>query len=467
MREQRDRRLFRFFLLAVVILGCSSLVQAQTGLPTDPGDPTGQFGSAGPSDLLNGYFNASLNWVTAIKQLTDTLFWALAGIDFAWTCISLVLHHNELQPWLAGLIKKILTIGFFATLMQNGQAWTTDIVNFFINAGSTAGGRPVSGLSASGIMGDGVELAGRMLHGAASVANNTNTSPIGLLVGGIGNFAPSLILAIGALLIVFAFIMVSLHLVMAMVEAYVTVGAGYLFLGFGGSRWTVPYTQKYLGMVVSAGVRIMVLELVIGMGSTLIPRWQAVADAIAKTPDIFSGGTPGSLWSGVQSEFGLVASIGIFALLCWTIPKIAGNVASGSLSMSGGDVVEALSAATNAISSLATAASTVGASAGVSGAAAVAQVSQATAQKGSDLGSVSAAASGIGLGAAENVQTPYPPDTVSLNASTSDSHSHSVLPPDAGKAGSVFSSISKALKALPPTGGGMQGLPPEMSHGQE
>jgi hypothetical protein len=51
-------------------------------------------------------------------------------------------------------------------------------------------------------------------------------------------------------------------------------------------------------------------------------------------PDVLDGGIVASGWTGVQSEFGLIASIAIYALLCWTIPQIAANVASGGLSMS-------------------------------------------------------------------------------------------------------------------------------------
>ncbi len=383
-------------VLILVVFVCVPLLKAQ-GLPNGLPDNSGAFGSAGPSDLLNGYYAASTSWISLLQSTAQTLFWALAAIDLTWTCITLVLQHSELQPWMAGFIRKILTIGFFATLLQNGVTWTTDIVNFFINLGSTAGGRSVAQLSASQIMGNGVELAGKMLAGAASAASNTNTSPIGLLIGGVGSFAPTIILAIGSVIIMLAFVMIALHFVMAMVEAYVVVGAGYIFLGFGGSRWTVPYTEKYMGMVIAAGVRIMVLELVIGMGSTLLPQWKAIAIAISRVPDIFSGGTVGSTWSGVQAEFGLVSSILIFALLCWTIPQIAANVASGGLSMSGGDALNTASAAgTAAFAGASWASSSSPAYAG--SAEAVQQVAQAAAMRGAEIG-IAATTGGTGAGA--------------------------------------------------------------------
>lgn len=390
----RRRTLLTWFACAVVVF-CSVSILAQTGLPPGAPDAAGAFNGAGPSDLLNGYYASAANWVDSVKEAAWELFWALATIDFTWTCITLVLSQNELQGWFAGFIRKILSIGFFAALLGNGTEWVTAIVNFFINLGAHAGGRPVSELSASGIMGNGIELAGQMLHGAASVASNTNTSPIGLLVGGIGSFAPTIILALGAAVIVVAYILIALHFVMAMVEAYVVIGAGYIFLGFGGSRWTVPYTQKYLGMVVSAGVRIMVLELLIGMGSTLLPRWESTADAISKVPDIFSGSTIATSWSAVQAEFGLVASIIIYALLCWKIPQLAASVTSGGLSLSGGDALDTAFAAGTAAFAGASAAQSVGSHSSASQID-VAQIAQAAAIRTSEFGLSAAAITGTG-----------------------------------------------------------------------
>lgn len=296
-------------------------------------------------------------------------------------------------------------------------------------------------------MGAGVQLAGHMLKAAASTAAaGAISNPISLLVSGVGNLAPALILALGAFVIVAAYVIIALHFVMAMVEAYVVVGAGYIFLGFGGSRWTVPYTEKYMGMVVSAGVRIMVLELMIGLGKTLYTQWVATADAIATTPDILDGGTVASGWTGVQSEFGLIASIAIYALLCWTIPQIAANVASGGLSMSGGDALSSASAGAAGFAGASFGSNSSPSNAG--SAETVQQIAQAAAMRGAEIG-VAAATGGSGaaaMGATEAAGaagglsgseaaaaalTPEPPPLSGAEGGV-DSASTQVLPPDEG-----------------------------------
>jgi TrbL/VirB6 plasmid conjugal transfer protein len=35
------------------------------------------------------------------------------------------------------------------------------------------------------------------------------------------------------------------------------LSVGFIFLGFGGSRWTAPYTERYIGLAVSIGIKIV------------------------------------------------------------------------------------------------------------------------------------------------------------------------------------------------------------------
>ena len=47
------------------------------------------------------------------------------------------------------------------------------------------------------------------------------------------------------------------------------IGAGVIFLGFGGSRWTAAYVERYIAYAVSVGMKILVLYLLIGAGMTV------------------------------------------------------------------------------------------------------------------------------------------------------------------------------------------------------
>jgi type IV secretion system protein TrbL len=81
-------------------------------------------------------------------------------------------------------------------------------------------------------------------------------------------------------LIFLAYVVITLTFIMATVESYVVMSAGLIFLGFGASRWTVPYTERYISLVVSTGVRLMVLYMIIGLGQTLSNTWVQEASQI-------------------------------------------------------------------------------------------------------------------------------------------------------------------------------------------
>ena len=150
---------------------------------------------------------------------------------------------------------------------------------------------------------------------------------------------------------------ITLTFIMATVESYVVMSAGLIFLGFGASRWTVPYTERYISLVVSTGVRLMVLYMIIGLGQTLSNTWIQEASQLPLST------------AGLQSLFGLLASVIVFMALAWQVPKLAGSILQGSLQMGSSDLMApAMSAAIAAGTIGAVATAGVGAVAGGVGA---------------------------------------------------------------------------------------------------
>jgi type IV secretion system protein TrbL len=302
------------------------------------------------------------------------LFGLLAFIDFTWAMIVLFLEGQEMQGWIAGFLKKFMTISFFYALLINQSTWFPAIINSFVQIGQQAGG--VSGyLNPSSILWTGVQISGAILAACLPNAASGATAGgiLGVIVPGAGaaltaaSLIPALVALFCALLIFLAYVVITLTFIMATVESYVVMSAGLIFLGFGASRWTVPYTERYISLVVSTGVRLMVLYMIIGLGQTLSNTWVQEASQIPLST------------AGLQSLFGLLASVIVFMALAWQVPKLAGSILQGSLQMGSSDLIApAISAAI--------AAGTIGA--------------VATAGVGAVAGGVGALASGGGAGAA-------------------------------------------------------------------
>lgn len=365
MKINRVKVLATFFLIGSFFLGKSALGQGTT-------DPQG---------MLQIFSDASVNWQNAIYPFALDLFKLLATVDFAWTGILLLLEKSDLQALTAGIIKKLMTICIFYALLVFAPQWFPAIIQSFIQIGGAASGTPTP-LNPSDILKMGVTIAGTLLYQSSQTSS--------LLSG----FATSLSLIFAAAVILVSYVMIALHFVMAMVESYVVIGAGYIFLGFGGSRWTTPYAEKYVSQVVNVGTRLMVLYLVIGLGQQFANQWIAQAQVAAV-------GSTGNL----SLSWMLAAQVAMYALICWTVPKLVSNVIGGTLSASAGDAVgmgvaagaAALSAAA-LVSGVGAPAAAAGGTAAVSSVAGAAGAASATTGAAGAGGAASTAAGGAAFG---------------------------------------------------------------------
>ena len=288
-------------------------------------------------------------WTTNIWTYAQRLFWFLAFIEFAWSAIALALDKTDLQSWVAGLIRKLMWIGAFWTLLVNGSTWIPAILDSFEQIGQNAAGM-AGPISPSGIFVQGLDIAGSLLTGASGSA---------FLSGDIGS---ALLCAVGALLIFISYVIIAINLVVTLVESYLVVSAGYIFLGFGGSRWTAPYTERYIGLAVSIGIKLLLLYCIIAAGQTLGTGWNAEASGI------------GTSTSPAKTALDVIGGALIYMMCCWQIPKLFSAVIGGAPALTGGDLVAtgtavaggALAAASLGVGAVATLAS--GGAAGVAGA---------------------------------------------------------------------------------------------------
>jgi type IV secretion system protein TrbL len=79
----------------------------------------------------------------------------------------------------------------------------------------------------------------------------------------------SLGLLLSALVVIVCFALIAAFLILALVESYVVISAGVLFMGFGGSRWTKDFAVKILVYAVSVGAKLFILQLLVALGAQI------------------------------------------------------------------------------------------------------------------------------------------------------------------------------------------------------
>jgi type IV secretion system protein TrbL len=266
-----------------------------------------------PTDILAQYKTARLLWTTNIWVYANALFGLLAVIEFAWSAAVMLLEKADLQSWTAALVRKIMWIGAFYMLLLNGRIWIPAIIDSFNQIGAGAAGFGVT-LSPGDIFSQGLTIAAALVDAATGAGFLTNPGT-------------SLSMALSALLVVIAYIVITLNFVVTVVESYLVVSVGFIFLGFGGSRWTVPYLERYIGLAVSIGIKIILLYCLISAGLGLGNGWLAEAQGIGTAPH------------PSMTAFDVMGAALIFMMLCWQIPKLFAAVLGGAPALTGGDLV--------------------------------------------------------------------------------------------------------------------------------
>jgi type IV secretion system protein TrbL len=196
--------------------------------------------------ITNSYQTASSGWFSTLQAYAHSLFWLLAAIELAWAAITWTFKKDAMPSFMAAFIKKIMGISFFYALLLYASTWIPAIINSFQTAGKAAGGFSGAGITPSSVIDLGISTAGQMLEKIKDLS--LFDSPMSIVVAGLS-----------ALGIVIAFTIIAAQLMIALIESYIIIGAGVLFLGFGGSRWTSDFAHKYVCYAFANGVKLFML----------------------------------------------------------------------------------------------------------------------------------------------------------------------------------------------------------------
>jgi len=366
------------------------------------------FVSTNPSQILSAFQAVRSSWVANIASYANALFGSLAVIEFTWSAAVMVLEKADLQSWTAALIRKIMWIGGFYMLLINGPTWIPFIIDSFTEIGQSSSG--VVSISPSDVFAQGLAVAGALSNGFSVAGFLTQPAVIFSLV-------------VAAILVVISYAMITIQFLVAMVESYIVVAAGFIFLGFGGSRWTAPYAERYIGLAVSNGVKILVIYLLIAVGTPLANSWvtEAQGAATSATPELVA--------------LDVMAAALMYMMLCWQIPKLFSAVLGGSPALSGGDLVSAGSSVVVGAATIAAAAAT-----GAGALAGAARMLAAAGAESTVSGTTAAAAAGFeggsGMAGSGGGSVP-PPDSSGSAPGVGPSGPKQPDPPDSSGSGSA------------------------------
>ena len=203
--------------------------------------------------LLGGEVAFLASTLIVIDVTLAALFWAWGADD----------------DILARLVKKTLFIGIFAYIISNWNALARIVFESFAGLGLQATG---TGFTTADLL-----RPGRVAQVGLDAGRPILTS-ISDLMGYISffeNFIQIIVLLFAWATVLLAFFILAIQLFITLIEFKLTTLAGFILIPFGLFGKTAFLAERVLGNVVSSGVKILVLAVIIGIGSTLFSEFTA------------------------------------------------------------------------------------------------------------------------------------------------------------------------------------------------
>ena len=164
---------------------------------------------------------------------------------------------------IAKFLKKVLYVGFFALLLGNFPFLSSVVFDSFAQLGLNATGGTITSddiMRPGFVAATGYDAALPLLDEISEL-----TGPIGFFE----NFVVIAVLFLAWIITLLAFFFLSIQLFITIIEFKLTTLAGFVLIPFALWNKTSFLAEKVLGNVIASGIKLMVLAIIVGIGSTL------------------------------------------------------------------------------------------------------------------------------------------------------------------------------------------------------
>jgi type IV secretion system protein TrbL len=252
--------------------------------------------------LLGGEVAFIATTLIVIDVTLAALFWSWGGDD----------------DIIARLVKKTLFVGVFAYLIGNWNNLAQIIFDSFAGLGLKGSGTSFSAadlLRPGKVAQTGLDAGRPLLESISDMMGYWSFFE---------NFIQIACLMFAWVLVLLAFFILAVQLFVTLIEFKLTTLAGFVLIPFGLFGKTAFMAERVLGNVVSSGIKVLVLAVIIGIGSTLFSQFTAG----------FGGATPtiDDAMAIVLAALSLLG-LGIFG------PGIASGLVSGGPQLGAGAAV--------------------------------------------------------------------------------------------------------------------------------
>ena len=272
--------------------------------------------------LVGGDVHSLTVILIGIDATLAGLFWALGGE----------------QDVIGRFVRKVLYVGAFAFILNSFSTLADIVFRSFAAIGLEAGGGTMSSadlLRPGRLAATGFSAAWPLLNQASQMMGFASF---------FDNFLSIAVLLFAWIIVILAFFVLAVQLFVTILEFKLTSLAGFVLVPFALWNRTSFLAERVLGNVVSSGVKVMVLAVIVGIGSSYFTQFTAAL--AGQQPDI---GQAMSLMLASLSLFGLgIFGPGIASGLVAGAPQLGAGAAigtavgaAGTIAMGGGAAIGA------------------------------------------------------------------------------------------------------------------------------
>ena len=274
----------------------------------------------GGTGVIDSFLSVFTNYIDSgfglLSGEVAFLATTLAAIDI--TLVAIFWSWAADEDIIARLAKKTLFVGVFAYLISNWNNLARIVFESFAGLGLKASG---TGMSTSDFL-----SPGRVAQVGIDAGRPILDSISGLMgyISFFENFVQIVVLLFAWIVVLLAFFILAIQLFVTLIEFKLTTLAGFVLIPFGLFGKTAFAAERVLGNVISSGVKVLVLAVIVGIGSTLFSQFTTG----------FGGNQPTieSAMSMVLAALSLLG-LGIFG------PGIANGIVSGGPQLGAGAAI--------------------------------------------------------------------------------------------------------------------------------
>ena len=250
-----------------------------------------------------------------LTSYANTLLYSLAAIDIVLLGLWWALDGGER---LSGIFKRILYFGFWIWMVKNFPTLAKSFVDSLVQAGQIAGG----GKADSALLLDPSKIAGYGLDATEPLAKKIEDLHI-------TEFADGIVYGFSYLAIMGCFLLMAIHVFLAVLEYYLITAVVSILMPFGLLKSTKFLAEKAMGAVVAAGIKLMVLSLILS----------AIEPVLRTSLKFSSPDVP------MNELFAMFLTVCALMLLTWKAPSLASSLIAGHPTLGAGDVTAPVAAA--------------------------------------------------------------------------------------------------------------------------